>query len=88
MDRRRNNVFMKRNRYIVVRGIVKHTSQCIEITRTKIDKKTSDDEVANTAKELRSIVMTVFRDNKSGYIYIGNVYIDILSFAVLEIDVV
>ena len=72
---------------IVIKGIVKQTSQWIDIIRAEITNGSSIEDVNDVARQLKRHIKDVYVLDDSGFASINDVVIDIQSFAVISVNV-
>ena len=71
---------------IVVRGILKNTSEWIDLSYVSIDDKdATPEEIDQAVEQMRDIVASAYKNGTSGHLTADDVVIDIQSFAAISI---
>ena len=72
---------------IVVKGIVKQTSQWVDIIRGEMTNVSSFEDANIITRQLKEHIEDVYKLDDSGFASINDVVIDIQSFAVISVNV-
>lgn len=74
--------------FIVIKGIVKNTSQWIELARVEASLDATSEDVHNLVNVIRSNIKSIFETGESGFVSVNGTIIDVQAFAVIEVQVV
>lgn len=70
-----------------VEGIVKNTSSWVFLTSVEVAETATEKEVNEGAEEFRNLIGAAFKGGTDGYVTLGDVVINIQSYAAISVKV-
>ena len=72
---------------IVIKGIVKQTSQWVDIAEDEVLEDATIEQVNEVLDQLRDVIGDMFKSGKSGQLTFNNSVINIQAFALIRVNV-
>jgi hypothetical protein len=72
---------------LVIKGIVKQTSTWVEIVEVETEETATLAECKEGAQEIRNLIAQSFKSGSDGYMTLGDVVINMQSFAAIGISI-
>jgi hypothetical protein len=72
---------------LVITGIVKNTSALIDVAQLEVPTPATLEQLNEGAEQIRNLIAQSFKSGADGYATLGDVVINIQSFAALNVSV-
>jgi hypothetical protein len=72
---------------LVITGVVKNTSTWMVVAQVEAEETATLEQLNEGAEQIRDLIAQAFKSGKDGYMTLGDVVINMQSFAVLSVSV-